>query len=142
MHVVGAGFNRISIGVQDLDPRVLDIVDPSHEEAPQVRETVDSARALRSPASAVDLIYGLAPADRRTASRPPWMPWTACARTRICSIPMRPCRGSSPASAGFTEADLPRARSRARQLLETGRRQDGPSAGCVEIGLDQYALTE
>ncbi|MFW5816864.1 MAG: oxygen-independent coproporphyrinogen III oxidase, partial [Wenzhouxiangella sp.] len=52
------GFNRISIGVQDLDPAVQEAVNRVHDTA-TVSATIGAARAVGFESISVDLIYGL-----------------------------------------------------------------------------------
>ena len=52
------GFNRISIGVQDLDPAVQQAVNRVHDTA-TVSATIGAARAVGFESISVDLIYGL-----------------------------------------------------------------------------------
>ncbi len=52
------GFNRISIGVQDLDPAVQEAVNRIHDTA-TVSATIGAARAVGFESISVDLIYGL-----------------------------------------------------------------------------------
>jgi oxygen-independent coproporphyrinogen III oxidase len=129
------GFNRVSIGVQDFDPRVLDIVNRAQDET-QVRAVVDTSRALGFSSISFDLIYGL-PLQTVDSIE---TTMDAVARLRpdqVCFYPYAPVPWIKPSQRRFTEADLPERDAR-QQLLETGRRRLG-SAGFVEIGLDQYA---
>lgn len=52
------GFNRLSLGVQDLDPRVQRAVNRVHA-TEQVGELIESAKSLGFVSVNVDLIYGL-----------------------------------------------------------------------------------
>ncbi len=52
------GFNRLSMGVQDFDPRVQEAINRIQPYA-ATRDLVRSARALGFPSVNVDLIYGL-----------------------------------------------------------------------------------
>jgi oxygen-independent coproporphyrinogen III oxidase len=130
------GFNRISIGVQDLDPRVLDIVNRPQEES-QVRQVVDSARALGFTSVSVDLIYGL-PLQTTDSIRTTMDALDRLRPDQICFYPYAPVPWIKPSQRRFTEADLPERDAR-QELLLTGR-QRMADAGYVEIGLDQYAL--
>jgi oxygen-independent coproporphyrinogen-3 oxidase len=130
------GFNRISIGVQDFDPRVLDIVNRPQEEA-QVRATVDTARALGFSAVSFDLIYGL-PLQTTDSIETTMDAVERLRPDQICFYPYAPVPWIKPSQRRFTEADLPE-RDVRQQLLLAGRRRMA-AAGFVEIGLDQYAL--
>jgi oxygen-independent coproporphyrinogen III oxidase len=130
------GFNRISIGVQDFDPRVLDIVNRPQEE-PQVRATVDNARALGFSSVSFDLIYGL-PLQTTDSIETTMDAVEPLHPDQICFYPYAPVPWIKPSQRRFTEADLPE-RDVRQQLLLAGRRRMG-TAGFVEIGMDQYAL--
>ncbi|HYB54099.1 MAG TPA: oxygen-independent coproporphyrinogen III oxidase, partial [Thermoanaerobaculia bacterium] len=52
------GFNRLSMGVQDFDPRVQEAINRI-QPADDTRRLVDTARELGFPSVNVDLIYGL-----------------------------------------------------------------------------------
>lgn len=52
------GFNRISIGIQDLDPEVQEAVNRVHDET-RVASIVGAAQAVGFDSISVDLIYGL-----------------------------------------------------------------------------------
>ncbi|MCI0504883.1 MAG: oxygen-independent coproporphyrinogen III oxidase [Gammaproteobacteria bacterium] len=54
----GLGFNRISLGVQDFDPKVQQAVNRIQPEA-QTRGAITGARELGYKSISVDLIYGL-----------------------------------------------------------------------------------
>ena len=54
----GLGFNRLSVGVQDLDPRVQEAVARVYPEA-TVETIVEDARALSFDSVNLDLMYGL-----------------------------------------------------------------------------------
>jgi oxygen-independent coproporphyrinogen III oxidase len=52
------GFNRLSMGVQDFDPRVQEAINRIQPYA-ETRDLVEDARALGFPSVNMDLIYGL-----------------------------------------------------------------------------------
>jgi oxygen-independent coproporphyrinogen-3 oxidase len=52
------GFNRLSVGVQDLDPAVQKAVNRVHDHA-MVASVIDTARGVGFESISVDLIYGL-----------------------------------------------------------------------------------
>ncbi len=130
------GFNRISIGVQDFDPRVLDIVNRP-QEVSQVREVIDSARGLGFSSVSVDLIYGL-PLQTTDSIETTMDALERLRPDQICFYPYAPVPWIKPSQRRFTEADLPEREVR-QHLLVAGRRRMG-SMGFVEIGMDQYAL--
>lgn len=130
------GFKRLSLGVQDFDPRVQDIVNRVQSVA-QVRTVTEQARALGFNSINFDLIYGL------PLQTPASIEMTMAA---VCEL--RPDRIAlygyahvpwiRPGQRRFTEADLPEGAAR-RALYELGRERL-ESAGYREIGLDHFAL--
>ena len=130
------GFRRISIGVQDFDPRVQDIVNRVQSEA-EVREVTQAARARGFDSVNFDLIYGL-----------PLQTPASVEATMDAVCRLRPDRIAlygyahvpwiRPGQRRFTEADVPQGEEK-RALYELGRvrleRQ-----GYREIGLDHFAL--
>ena len=84
------GFNRISVGIQDLDPEVQKAVNRVHDET-RVASIIGAAHALGFDSISVDLIYGL---PRQTTE--------AFARTVERVIEMKPHRLSL-----FNYAHLP-----------------------------------
>jgi oxygen-independent coproporphyrinogen III oxidase len=131
------GFDRLSIGVQDFDARVLEIVNRLQTPA-EVQRLVDDARELGFSSLSFDLIFGLPlqTADSLAASfdvvdrlRP----------DRISFLPYAHVPWIKPSQRQYTEADLPDTALR-QQLYLLGRARMS-AAGFVEIGMDQYART-
>src|SRR4029077_14553953 len=130
------GFRRISLGVQDFDPRVQEIVNRVQSEE-QVRQVTQSARALGFDSVNYDLIYGL-PLQTRTS--------IDATMDTICRL--RPDRVAlygyahvpwiKPGQRRFSESDLPEGDEK-RQLYELGRARL-TAEGYREIGLDHFAL--
>jgi oxygen-independent coproporphyrinogen-3 oxidase len=130
------GFKRISLGVQDFDPRVQDIVNRTQSVA-QVRTVTEQARSLGFNSVNFDLIYGL-----------PLQTLASVEATMDAVCELRPDRIAlygyahvpwiRPGQRRFTEADLPEGEAR-RALYELGRDRL-ESAGYREIGLDHFAL--
>jgi oxygen-independent coproporphyrinogen-3 oxidase len=130
------GFRRISLGVQDFDPRVQDIVNRVQSEQ-QVRETTQSARELGFDSVNFDLIYGL-----------PLQTLASVEATMDAVCRLRPDRIAlygyahvpwiKPGQRRFTEADLPQGADK-RALYELGRERLARE-GYREIGLDHFAL--
>jgi len=132
------GFNRISIGIQDLNPEVQKAVNRVHDVA-RVASIVGAARASRFESISVDLIYGL-----------PKQSTQAFAETVEQIIDMRPDRLSL-----FNYAHLPHM-FKAQQRIKV---EDLPTpatklaifrnalnrlldAGYEFIGMDHFALPE
>ncbi len=130
------GFNRISIGVQDFDARVLEIVNRVQTET-QVRALVDAARTLGFASTSFDLIYGL-PLQTLDSLRATFEIVGRIRPERISFLPYAHVPWIKPSQRRYTEADLPDTAQR-HALFLLGRECLG-AAGYVEIGIDQYAL--
>lgn len=130
------GFNRLSLGVQDFDPRVQDIVNRVQDEA-QVARVTDDARALGFRSIAFDLIYGL-PLQTPEGLEATFDAVLRLKPDRIQYYPYTHVPWIKPSQRRFTEADLPEGDAK-RLLLSRGRARLA-AAGYVEIGMDHYAL--
>jgi oxygen-independent coproporphyrinogen-3 oxidase len=130
------GFRRISMGVQDFDPTVQDIVNRV-QSVEQVKAVTDTARGLGFNSVNFDLIYGLplqtldsinATMDAVCALRP----------DRIALYGYAHVPWIKPGQRRFTESDLPEGDAK-RALYERGRERLERD-GYREIGLDHFAL--
>jgi oxygen-independent coproporphyrinogen-3 oxidase len=130
------GFNRLSIGVQDFDARVLEIVNRGQTEE-QVRDLVDTARALGFDNISFDLIYGL-PLQTADSLAATFDVVAKLRPERISFLPYAHVPWIKPSQRRYTEADLPDIAQR-HALFLLGREHMG-AQGYVEIGFDQYAL--
>ncbi len=130
------GFNRLSIGVQDFDARVLEIVNRPQSEQ-QVRALVDSARDSGFGNISFDLIYGL-PLQTPDSLAATFDVVATLLPERISFLPYAQVPWIKPSQRRYTDADLPEAGQR-HALLLLGRERMG-ALGYVEIGIDQYAL--
>jgi oxygen-independent coproporphyrinogen-3 oxidase len=132
----GAGFTRISIGVQDFDPEVQRLVN-RHQPYEVTKSITDIARDEGYTSVNYDLIYGL----------PRQMP-DRFRQTVEKTIELRPDRIAlysfarvpwiKPAQRSYKDEDIPVAGEK-RALYEIGR-QMLSEAGYVEIGMDHFAL--
>jgi oxygen-independent coproporphyrinogen-3 oxidase len=130
------GFRRISLGVQDFDPKVQDIVNRVQSEE-QVRTVSEQARALGYDSVNFDLIYGL-----------PLQTLDSIEQTMDAVCRLRPDRIAlygyahvpwiKPGQRRFTELDLPEGEAK-RELYERSRERLEKD-GYREIGLDHFAL--
>lgn len=134
--LAGLGFTRMSLGIQDFDPKVQKTVNREQSEA-QVATVVDGARKAGFQSINFDLIYGL-----------PHQTLQSVERTFESVVRLRPERIAyysyahvpwiKPGQRLFTEADLPGGETK-RALYELGRRLlEGQ--GYEEIGMDHFAL--
>jgi oxygen-independent coproporphyrinogen-3 oxidase len=131
-----SGFRRLSLGIQDFDPRVQDIVNRVQSED-EVRLLTESARELGFSSINYDLIYGL-----------PLQTLASIEQTLAAVARLRPDRIAfyayahvpwiKPSQRRFTEADLPQGEAK-RALYERGR-DILESTGYQEIGMDHFAL--
>lgn len=132
------GFNRISYGVQDMDPRVQDIVNRLLP-MDRLQQAVADARDAGFAIVAFDLIHGL-PLQTPDSMR---LTMDAVARLlpgQIAFYPYAHVPWIKPGQRRYTEADLPEGDDR-RRLFLAGRERLA-AAGYVEIGIDQFALPE
>ncbi|MBN8549631.1 MAG: oxygen-independent coproporphyrinogen III oxidase [Deltaproteobacteria bacterium] len=131
------GFERISIGVQDLDPQVQRAVNRL-QPLEMTQATVDSARSIGYTSVNFDLIYGL-----------PKQTLASIAESMKKTLELRPDRIAfysfavvpwmKPAQSSL-EKFLPNAEEK-RHIFELGRTML-LEAGYVEIGMDHFALPD
>jgi oxygen-independent coproporphyrinogen-3 oxidase len=131
------GFRRLSLGVQDFDPTVQEIIN-RQQPFDTVARITESARTMGYQSINYDLVYGL-PLQKRSS---------VIDTVRLVSF-LRPERiafysyAHVPWIKGvgqrrFSERDLPRDQEK-RILYETGR-ELLEEAGYQEIGMDHFAL--
>ncbi len=136
--LASVGFNRISLGVQDFDPRVQFLINRI-QSFEQTKEVVDWARKHHYKSINIDLVYGL-----------PHQTISSIEHSIACIQKMMPHRiafysyahvpWKSKGQRRYTEADLPNAAKkwemyhRGKTLLE--------EAGFYSIGMDHFALEE
>jgi oxygen-independent coproporphyrinogen III oxidase len=130
------GFRRLSLGIQDFDPRVQVAVNRI-QSAQQVQMVTEQARDLGFTSINYDLIYGL-----------PFQNLAGVERTIEAVVRLKPERVAfyayahvpwvKPGQRHFTEADLPSGEQK-RNLCEAGRTLL-EQAGYLEIGMDHFAL--
>jgi len=133
------GFRRISLGVQDYDPAVQDMINRV-QSAELVSSLTDTARAVGYTGVNYDLVYGL---PRQTLG--------GIEKTITQVIAQRPDRIAFYAYANvpwlgktgqrkFTDVDVPAGAAK-RALYERGREMF-LAAGYMEIGMDHFALPQ
>ncbi len=130
------GFRRISLGVQDFDPRVQQIVNRVQSER-EVQEVTERARALGFESVNYDLIYGL-PLQTRASVEATMDAVCRLRPDRIALYGYAHVPWIKPGQRRFTEMDLPQGEDR-RALCELGRERL-EREGYREIGLDHFAL--
>lgn len=130
------GFRRLSLGIQDFDPKVQEIVHRI-QSPEQVREVVQTARELGFTSINYDLIYGLPFQTRESVRRTIEIVREQCP-DRIAFYAYAHVPWIKPGQRRFTEADLP-AGDEKRALYELGREML-ESVGFREVGMDHFAL--
>ncbi len=129
------GFNRMSLGAQDFDPRVQKAVNRIQTEE-QTFNTLDEARRVGFKSISIDLIYGLphqtvasfaATVDKIIAAAPDRLSVFNYAHLPQMFKPQR----------RINEADLPSAAEKLEILQDTNERL--AKAGYVYIGMDHFA---
>ena len=130
------GFNRISLGVQDFDPRVQTAIH-RHQTVEEVRHLVDRARNDDVDGINFDLIYGL-PHQNQESFQTTINHVTAIRPDRIALYGYAHVTWVAKQQRGFERIDLPEPAARlslfvraAEQLL---------AAGYVPIGMDHFVL--
>lgn len=131
------GFRRLSLGIQDFDPKVQLAVNRVQSEE-QVETVTEAARKAGFTSINYDLIYGL-----------PFQTLGSVEDTIEAVMRLRPDRIAfygyahvpwvKPGQRHFTEKDLPSGDEK-RALYEFGREMLA-AAGYREIGMDHFALT-
>ena len=130
------GFRRLSLGIQDFDPKVQAIVHRTQSEE-QVRVVTDTARELGFTSINYDLIYGL-PLQTLDSVRATIEAVRRLRPDRIAYYSYAHVPWIKRSQRHFTEADLPAADAK-RALYELGR-EILEAAGYREIGMDHFAL--
>jgi oxygen-independent coproporphyrinogen-3 oxidase len=132
------GFRRVSMGVQDFDPRVQAAIHRVQPPAATAR-LVERARGAGFESVGFDLIYGLpfqsVPSFERTLDEV-----LALAPDRVALYAYAHVTWVAKQQRGFERGDLPDPRARLRIFLAAVRRF--LAAGYVWVGLDHFARPE
>jgi len=130
------GFRRLSIGIQDFDPKILKIIN-RHQTYTHVAEVTQWARELGYNSINYDLIFGL-PLQTRENIIDNMAKLAVLKPERLAFYSYAHVPWVSPSQRAYSEADLPKGAEK-RALYETGR-QLLEELGYQEIGLDHFAL--
>lgn len=136
--LAGVGFNRISLGVQDFDPRVQFVINRI-QSFETTKEVVEWARKYHYSSINIDLIYGL-PHQTVESVEFSIAKINSLMPDRIAFYSYAHVPWKSKGQRRYTEADLPAAAQkwemyhRGKQLLE--------EAGFASIGMDHFALKD
>ena len=137
-HLASLGLNRLSLGIQDFDPRVQQAVNRLQSEA-DTAAIIDAARSNGFGSISVDLIYGLplqTPAGFRTTLER--VITLAPDRLSIYSYAHLPQRFKTQRQ--INDADVPDADTKLKLL--TTAVETLTEAGYVYIGMDHFARPE
>ncbi len=132
------GFNRVSFGVQDLDPRVQEAVKRRQSEE-MTFSTYAHARKLGFSGINIDLIYGL-PLQTPASFRKTAEALTHLKPDRISLFSYAKVPWMKPHQKAIREEDLPSAVDKFQIYAET--RRTFMEAGYVAIGMDHFALPD
>lgn len=130
------GFRRLSLGIQDFDPKVQEIVHRV-QSVEQVESLTRAAREIGYTSINYDLIYGL-PLQTEDSIRRTIEEVRRLRPDRIAFYAYAHIPWIKPGQRKYTEADLPDGETK-RKLYELGREML-ESCGYREIGMDHFAL--
>jgi oxygen-independent coproporphyrinogen-3 oxidase len=130
------GFRRLSLGIQDFDPKVQKIINRM-QSFEQVKAVTELARKIGYHSINFDLIYGL-PLQTYEGLGDTIFQVEKLMPDRIAFYSYAHVPWIKPGQRSFTEADLPSVEEKQR-LYELGR-QMFTSMGYEEIGMDHFAL--
>ncbi|MBX7183065.1 MAG: oxygen-independent coproporphyrinogen III oxidase [Bacteroidia bacterium] len=131
------GFERLSLGVQDFDPKVQDVINRI-QTVEDVRRVTRQARELGYTSINYDLIYGL-PFQTRESIVNTVKEVRELRPDRIAFYSYAHVPWMKPGQRKFTEDDLPSGEEK-RALYELGRTLL-EEAGYIEVGIDHFALS-
>lgn len=132
----GLGFKRLSLGIQDFDSKVQEIVNRI-QRFESVEKVVNQARAIGYTSINFDLIYGL-PLQTRKSVIDTINKVNLLKPDRIAFYSYAHVPWIKPGQRKFTEFDLPVDEEK-RALYEIGKQKFSEN-GYVEIGMDHFAL--
>ena len=130
------GFRRLSLGIQDFDPKVQQIIN-RHQNFAQVQAITCNARHIGYTSVNYDLIYGL-PLQTLQGLATTIQQVAELMPDRIAFYSYAHVPWIKPGQRRFTENDLPNAEAK-KKLHETGRALLN-GYGYSEIGMDHFAL--
>lgn len=132
------GFNRLSLGIQDFDPKILSLINRFQTEE-QVQHIVSKAREIGYESINFDLIYGLPQQNEGNIHRN--LDWVARLKPdRIAFYSYAHVPGVAPSQRAYNEDDLPKGQAK-WNLYQAGA-EGFLRMGYKEIGMDHFALPE
>ena len=136
--LASVGFNRISLGVQDFDPKVQYVINRI-QSFERTKEVVDWARKYNYSSINVDLIYGL-PHQTVDSVKYSVEKINSLMPDRIAFYSYAHVPWKSKGQRRYTESDLPAAAQK-WEMYHTGK-QLLEEAGFISIGMDHFALPD
>jgi len=130
------GFRRLSLGIQDFDPKVQFIIN-RHQSFEEVKAVTQQARGIGYTSINYDLIYGL-PLQTPDGLIKTMDQVAELMPDRIAFYSYAHVPWIKPGQRKFTETDLPDAHEKGK-LYEIGR-ELLKGYGYLEIGMDHFAL--
>jgi len=130
------GFRRLSLGIQDFDPKVQSIINRK-QSIEEVTQITHEARRIGYSSINFDLIYGL-PLQTLKGVENTIHEVIKLLPDRIANYSYAHVPWLKPGQRSFTEADLPN--ERAKQALHDKGYELLTSAGYHDIGMDHFAL--
>ncbi|MGB0978390.1 MAG: oxygen-independent coproporphyrinogen III oxidase [Croceimicrobium sp.] len=132
------GFNRLSLGIQDFDPKILSLINRFQTEE-QVSSIVDQARSIGYESINFDLIYGLPQQNEGHIHRN--LEWVQKLKPdRIAFYSYAHVPGVAPSQRAYDENDLPKGEAK-WNLYKLGS-EGFLKMGYQEIGMDHFALPQ
>lgn len=132
------GFRRISVGIQDFDPKVQFIIN-RHQSFEKTQEVIALAREKGFTGINVDLVYGL-PLQTLDSIHMTMEKVTILKPDRIAYYAYAHVPWKSKAQRRFTEADLPPSDEKINMFLTA--RKYLLESGYQQIAMDHFALPE
>ena len=130
------GFNRLSLGIQDFDPKILSLINRFQTEE-QVEQIVKQARRIGYESINFDLIYGLPQQNEGNIHRN--LDWVSRLKPdRIAFYSYAHVPGVAPSQRAYSEDDLPKGEAK-WNLYQVGA-EGFLRIGYQEIGMDHFAL--
>ncbi|MDX2190583.1 MAG: oxygen-independent coproporphyrinogen III oxidase [Bacteroidota bacterium] len=132
------GFKRLSVGIQDFDPFIQDIIN-RHQTIEKTQQVFDWARALGYDSINADLVYGL-PCQTVQSVKYTFDALRKMKPNRIAFYSYAHVPWISGGQRKFKESDIP-SKDEKRKLYETGK-SILIGEGYMELGMDHFALED
>lgn len=130
------GFRRLSLGIQDFDPQVQEIINRKQTVA-DVQRVVETARGVGYRSINFDLIYGL-PLQTLASVRDTVEKALSMRPERIAFYSYAHVPWMKPGQRRYTEADLPSGKAKL-DLYHLGKQLIG-QCGYYDVGMDHFVL--